>query len=508
MTGFPSTVIPPEFIELVEKYRVGNVILFSENIESLAQLKRLCREIQELVQRCTGQPALIAVDQEGGVVTRMPSDAANVPGAMALAATGNPELAFEAGRITGEELRDCGVNFNLAPDVDVNSNSDNPVIGVRSYGDRPETVIQYSGQMLRGLQAGGVLCAVKHFPGHGDTSVDSHMGLPIVNKPLFELEQTELPPFQAAIADGTDAVMTSHILFPQLEPKQLPATMSKAILTDLLRVKLGFQGIIITDCLEMGAITQNYGTSCAALHAISAGADILCISHTPASVAGAAEEIYRAVRKGALSEARLDEAVQHIVKGKNKLISRTHCHPVDYDAHKKAVRQMLRNSLTLVRGTLPPLGRNPLFIGCYAYRSTLASTRPDRQVSFAEYLSDRLGGSALITSINPDEEEILHAVKQSAHHSCIVLGTYNGHISRGQIQLANRLCEAVNNRIIVVALRNPYDLALIDEKAACIAAYEYSVPCFEALAELLSGTLIPRGTLSVTLHGPDRNAMG
>ncbi len=194
--GFPGTTIPAEFAALVREYKIGNVILFRYNIENLPQLARLCAAIQQLIRGATGRDAFITIDQEGGMVTRLPWDAVNVPGSMALAATGKPENAVLAAEITARQLRGVGVNFNLAPDLDVNSNPMNPVIGVRSFGDDPQSVALFGTKAVEGYKNGGMLCCGKHFPGHGDTAVDSHIGLPRIEKTLAELESCELIPFR------------------------------------------------------------------------------------------------------------------------------------------------------------------------------------------------------------------------------------------------------------------------------------------------------------------------
>lgn len=198
--GFHGTSLSPEFKALIRKYKIGNVILFLRNVESADQLRRLCDEIRALILEETGYPPFIIIDQEGGMVSRMPKDAVNVPGAMALAATGNPENARLASEITIRQLKGLGANFNMAPVLDVNSNASNPVIGVRSFGDNPEAVAAFGCASLAPYRGSGVLCCAKHFPGHGDTAVDSHLGLPRVDKTEQELEALELIPFRRAIA--------------------------------------------------------------------------------------------------------------------------------------------------------------------------------------------------------------------------------------------------------------------------------------------------------------------
>ena len=257
--GFDGTEIPDELRELVRHYRIGNVILFRRNTDTAAQTRRLCAEIRELILKETGYPPFIMIDEEGGMVTRMPRDIAPMPGNMAVAATGDPENAYTAARITARRLRRLGVNFNLAPVLDINSNPANPVIGVRSFGDTAERVITYASQAIRGYGEERFLCCGKHFPGHGDTATDSHLGLPRVGKTAEELRKTELKPFAAAVREGIPAIMTAHILYPEIEPEALPATMSRRIMTGLLREELGFEGLILSDCLTMNAIREHYG---------------------------------------------------------------------------------------------------------------------------------------------------------------------------------------------------------------------------------------------------------
>ena len=317
--GFPGTEMPEDFIALVKKYKVGNVILFKHNITSLAQLKTLCTDIQTLITTETGHPAFITIDQEGGAVSRLAEDYYNVPGAMALAATGDELNAYTAGKITGEILHAHGVNFDLAPVLDVNSNPRNPVIGVRSYGDDPILVGRYGLQMVRGLTAGGVLSAAKHFPGHGDTSVDSHLTLPTVHKSKAELEQMEIAPFAHVIKSGLlPAVTISHILFPAID-EQFPATISKKIVTDLLKEKLGFNGLVISDCMEMKAMQTYFGTAESAAAAINAGIELIFISHTIPTACAAIETVTRACADKQISAATIEQAAEKIIGLKKQL---------------------------------------------------------------------------------------------------------------------------------------------------------------------------------------------
>lgn len=503
MAGFPGETLDDEFRELIRSYNVTNIILFSHNIKDREQLRGLCREIQDEVCAAAGVPALIAIDQEGGMVSRLPKDMTGIPGAMAVAATGDPENAYRIGSLTARGLRSVGVNFNLAPSLDINSNRDNPVIGVRSYGDTAETVSAYGIRMMRGLLDGGVLSAVKHFPGHGDTAVDSHVGLPRVEKTERELMECELIPFRRAIEAGAPCVMTSHILFPKLEKEKIPATMSGRILTGLLRGKLGFDGLIITDCLEMGAIRDCYGTEKGALAAVNAGADMVCISHTASLAESAIETMERALRNGELSMERVDEAVRRV----RRVRAMCRAFPEDLspgqrEEDRREAERVSLNSITAVRlhGEMPILGPDTLYAGSYAARSTLASSSVDRSLSFPHFLAERLGGTPLVTPIDPNPEEIEKVLAAAASLRCrnAVVGLYNGQFNRGQLSLVGALCEA-GLRVAAVSLRNPYDLSMADERADAFAAYEYTELAFGSLVRLFRERKRPEGKLSVRL---------
>jgi len=501
--GFPSTKISTEFISLVKEYKIGSVILFKENIQSKEQLYGLCGELQALIREETGYPAFITIDQEGGVVSRLGRDAAVIPSAMALAATGNIKNAYEAGLLTGHELKALGVNFNLAPDMDVNSNPANPVIGVRSFGDTPETVSIYGAEVIRGLTDAGVLCTAKHFPGHGDTAVDSHLGLPCVEKTLKELYDCELKPFEAAIRAGVSAIMTSHILFPKLEPDRLPATMSRRIITDLLRNEMGFSGLILSDCMMMNAIRGHYGTVQGCLMAAKAGVDLIFVSHSCELTGEAAQSMLEAYESGWLDAGEMDASVERILHIKQDISLKPvpALDVVGCDAHRDTVSRMMSEAITEVcvpAAGRPLLGSSPLFLGCYPFRPTIASNPEDQVISFPKFMAMKLGGDFLMTSIDPDDAEIAAVVSSAMGHTCLVAGTYNGHLKQGQTALVNALC-ATGVPTVCVALRNPYDLFELPPNVYTLAAYAYDDLSLNAVATVLSGQTKAPGKLPVAL---------
>lgn len=500
MTGFPGTEMTEEFRRAVGEHKIGNVILFRENIRDCDQLRQLCQDIQELVRQETGHSAFIAIDQEGGIVTRLREDGVNVPGAMALGATGDPESAYQAGLLTGRELRSLGVNLNFAPVLDVNSNPANPVIGVRSYGDDPHTVARFAARAVRGLLDGGVLCTAKHFPGHGDTDLDSHLALPCVDKPLEELERVELVPFRAAIEAGVSAVMTAHILFPQLEPEPVPATMSRRIIHGLLRERLGFRGIIVSDGMEMKAISSHYGVAAGTLAAFQAGVDLVEITHNSRLCGDTAQYVLEAAETGGLDLAELDESVGRILEYKERWIEGAGQEDFDFADAAAQSRALMEKTITEVsRPAEPIVWRTPLCIGCEPYRiSGVGNVDEQKGNPFGVQMAAELGGVCADMERDPKPEQIAQLVGRAKACGGAVVGLLNALANPGQLALIRALADS-GVPTAAVALRSPYDLRDLPEAVWAIAAYEYSSESIRAAAMVLRGDLEPTGKLPVRL---------
>lgn len=317
--SFEGTELPEEMIKLIKDYKVSNIILFARNVESEVQLNKLSFDIKQLVRLETGVEALITINQEGGAVSRLPSECLLFPSQMAIAATAKPQNAYTSSHCTGLLLRELGVNFNLTPVMDLNINPKNPVIGTRSFGDNLSLASECGRYSIKGYQEAGILCSAKHFPGHGDTEVDSHIGLPVVDKSIDELWATELKSFSSAIENGVPAVMVSHILYPQLQKNPQPATMSRSIITDLLRTEMGFDGLITSDCMMMEAISKYYGTVAGCKAAAKAGMDLIFVSHSPRLAAQAADAIAGLHLTGEIDEAEALASEQRILKAKKSV---------------------------------------------------------------------------------------------------------------------------------------------------------------------------------------------
>ena len=332
------TKVNAEVAEAIDKYDFGGVILFAENVKETKQTLALTQDMQKAAienKANNGKiPLLLAIDQEGGIVYRLGTGTA-LPGNMAIGATNDPKLAKEAGQIIGRELSALGLNVDFAPVLDTNNNPQNPVIGLRSFSSDPNRVAYLGIPMMKGIQDYNVAVAAKHFPGHGDTAVDSHTGLPLVDKSLAELEKLELLPFKKAMDEGVDLLMTAHIQYPQIEKDQVvsketgekiyvPATLSDDILTGLVRKKYGYKGVIVSDAMGMDAIAKNFGEVEAVKMAIKAGVDLVLMPTTLRSKADLTKidtivnAVVDAVQTGDISEERLNESVRRILTLKEK----------------------------------------------------------------------------------------------------------------------------------------------------------------------------------------------
>lgn len=314
VAGFNGTDVNEELINLVNTNKVGGVILFKRNIETSEQLKKLNNNIDGLNKEI---PLFISVDEEGGRVNRLPSDMENFPSAREVGLKNDKDYAYNNGKSIGESLKVTGFNMNYAPVLDIFSNPKNTVIGDRAFGSDVETVSTMGIATMKGIEEEGIISVIKHFPGHGDTSVDSHYGLPIVYKTLEELENFELIPFKKAIKEGCKAIMVSHILLDKID-KQNPSSMSETVVTDILREQLGFDGVVITDDMEMGAITENFTIEDACVQSIIAGCDIVLIGSGNESIYNTIQAIKDSILNGKITEERINESVVRIIKLKNE----------------------------------------------------------------------------------------------------------------------------------------------------------------------------------------------
>jgi beta-N-acetylhexosaminidase len=485
----------------VASFKPGGIIYFdwanfnsANGLSDPEQIAALSSGLQEAAE----VPLLIATDQEYGTVVRIGEPATQFPGSMSLGATRDAEAARRAAEVAGAELRAMGVNQNFAPDADVNVDPANPVIGVRSYGSDPALVAELAAAQIGGYHDGGVAVSAKHFPGHGDTGTDSHVGLPVITHTAEEWERIDAPPFIAAIEAGADMIMTAHLQFPALDDSLTPATLSAPILTGLLREKLGFEGVIVTDSLEMQGVRTEYGDDRVPVMALQAGADMLLM---PPDFPLAYDAVLAAVSAGELSEERIDESVMRLLRLKYRLgLAESTDGPdgpeiVGSDEHRQVAHDIADRSITLLAndGTLPLAAGSVLVTG-WGENTTARLT---------EALNDAgLQAEALVTGDEPNADQIKAAVTAAAGRDLVVVSTFNVKAGGAQANLVAELLKA-GVPVVTAAVGTPYDAAHLGAVNASLATYSYTRTSLASLAKVITGEVDPTGTLPVDVPNAD-----
>ena len=543
--GVNHTQLAPEVGRIIDRFDLGGVILFAENVSETEQTTKLVHDLQEVVEQDPSNdiPLFVTIDQEGGIVTRL-GTGTNLPGNMALGATRSPAYAEAAGGIIGSELHALGINVNFGPVLDVNNNPGNPVIGVRSFSSDPNLVGELGSAMTRGIQEQGVVATAKHFPGHGDTAVDSHYGLPVVDKSLAELKQLELIPFKRAVAEGIDMVMTGHIGMPQIEDEvveskqgtfPLPATLSDDVITGVLREELGYQGLVVTDALNMQAIADNFTESEAVIKTFKAGVDIALMptilrsANDVTKLESIFDDVIEAVESGELSEADIDRSVERILTLKakrgiwseairivtleEKLVEAKSV--VGSPEHKALERQMTEAAVTLVkndRKTLPfkpKKGQTVLVLSptkdqtdsmVKTIRSLEKNAGNLKQVNV---LTENYGASTPHLDQNPALQEKINQadyliVGSNVNNSAKLGASSADHYVPAEVfRQANR----TGKKSVLLSLRNPYDVAVQPDADAQLLVYGFkgdpNGPDSEAGNTKSAGPNLPAGIRAI-----------
>lgn len=547
-TGF--TEMNDEVGTIIQKYHLGGVILFAENVVGTEQTVRLIDGLQNASPEL---PLFITIDQEGGIVTRLQTGT-NLPGNMALGATESEKYAYQTGKIIGEELSSLGVNVNFGPSLDVNNNPENPVIGVRSYSSNPDLVSKLGIQTIKGLQRQNVAATAKHFPGHGDTATDSHYGLPLVTHDKDRLHAVELLPFQNAIDEGVDMIMTAHVQFPAFDDTTyiskkdgqeilVPATLSKKVLTGLLREEMEFEGVIVTDALNMKAISDNFGQEEAVVLALKSGVDIALM---PAQVnslemeknlASVYNAVLEAIESGDLPMEQVNASVERILKLKEKRgILDPDKAPIEEKVtkslkvvgnkeHLKKEKNMAEDAVTLLKNedkTLPfklKKGDNVLVLAPFDDQVE-AMTRSINELKGKKKDVEITGYAFSEKSFN---EEVAAMIDEADY---VITGSYvvkndpavNDGVIDDSIQDSSKWAtafpravmkdvETKNKKFVLMSLRNPYDVGNFEEAKAVLAVYgfkgysngAYRQPNIPAGIKTIFGESKPKGKLPVDI---------
>ncbi|MBI6021424.1 glycoside hydrolase family 3 C-terminal domain-containing protein [Clostridium perfringens] len=551
------TEINSEVADVIDKYDLGGVILFAENVKEISQTTTLIHDLQEVAinDKDGNLPLLITLDQEGGIVTRL-GEGTNLPGNMALGATRNEKSSYDAGYLIGRELNALGVNVNFAPVLDTNNNPENPVIGVRSISSNPELVGKLGKNIANGIQDQGVAATAKHFPGHGDTSTDSHYGLPMVDKSIEELRETELKPFKIAIENGIDMIMTAHIQFPQIEKDtfiskkdgsqiSIPATLSDDIIKGILREEMEYDGVVITDAMNMKAISDHFGELESTKMAINAGIDIILMptilrnNEDVKKLDYIVNGILDSIKSGEIKEEEITDSAERIVKLKidRGIIDLKNNNASLEEKIKKAKktvgsvenrnieRRISEEAITITKNEDNILPLNPkegekvLLIAPNESQihsmkfgiNRLIHENSLNKIQLDTYEYNNIGviDDVLREKIESSDYIIVASLASNANH--LKPGTWNRDLPRSVIDYGNKL----NKDTVLISLRNPYDLAAYDNAKAQVVSYGFkgmdptegdtlfptksSGPNIPASMGVIFGVVEPKGKLPVDI---------
>ena len=507
MWSFNGHTPPPDFLAALYAGRVGGVTLFrSLNLDQPAQIRELTDAVQRAAQEANQPPLLIGVDQEGGTLLAVPGTT-RFPGNLALGATRSAELAQRVGFALGRELAALGINIDYAPVCDVINNSQNPVVGPRSFGSDPRQVAQLSAAMIQGLQAAGVAASAKHFPGHGDSSTDSHHNMDVLPHDEARLRAIELVPFQAAIQAGVKLIMTAHVALPNFDDGyQRPATLSPRILKKLLRDEMTFGGVVISDAMDMHAVQQGPLHVVEMVAGAQAGLDLLLLTSF-VDQPGIYEALLLAARHGLLNKDELRASVDRIEALKQWVAQHT---PPDLAVigcaeHVALAREIAERSITLVRDEARQLPLHPAaheriaVIVPQPQDLTPADTSSYDRPALAEAIRvyhDRV--TEIVMPIDPTEAEVAVLADRAAEAERIIVGTINAYQYSGQAALVNALIDR-DTPVIALALRMPYDVNAYPRMPTCLCTYSLQPASLQATARALWGQLSCTGQLPVEL---------
>ncbi|HEY8569690.1 MAG TPA: glycoside hydrolase family 3 N-terminal domain-containing protein [Microbulbifer sp.] len=561
----PVTELPGALAEMIRRNDIGGIILFADNLEDSAQIVRLNRQLQAAAQQsASGLPLLIGVDQEGGRVNRLPRDeAAAFAGNMAIGATyarHGEYFATHTAAAMGEQLKSLGFNVNFAPTLDVNSNPDNPVINVRSYGESPQMVADLGGASVAAFQQQGIAATVKHFPGHGDTSVDSHTGLPRVERPLEQAKAVDLLPFAQVIARVQPALtMTAHIQYPSLDNSVLrsksgeemlvPATLSRKILTDILREELHYQGVVVTDALDMAGISEYFTPDQAVVHTFAAGADIALMPikiRYPDDLQlldALIDSVTEAIANGAVPAVEIDESVARIEQLKQKYVNQSWLQQGEAEAllaahqvlaspqHRALASELATSALTGVftpgESTLPLITKDMTHVQVLAPNPAVGEAFRIALSAVTTAEIEVLDIPTAVDSIRNSAADALVVASIVPAESAVELG---GMEDLGKLEYRRldqeTLYEIYREGLITarakgaktafISMRSPYESGRFKELADVhLASFDYKAyigpqqklegPIYRALAEALVSEKLPGGKLPVTVVAPAGN---
>ncbi len=500
--AFSGTSYSEELRMQVEEIGAGLIIYFKDNCNNPKQIF----DLNKTIYKNSKIPPFIALDQEGGMVARVTEGVVQSPGAMAISACQNPKYAYNLAYNMGKDLRKLGFNFNFAPVGDINNNALNPVINVRSYSENPEVVCEYVKEAVLGYQDAGLMTSIKHFPGHGDTAVDSHLGLPKVDFDKERLYNMELKPFIMAKEENLPGIMASHVMFTKFD-SEFPTTLSKKIINGLLRDEIGYNGLVVTDSLTMKAVFNNYSLEEIVYNSMNSGCDILllCGARDIKMQKEFADIALRLAECGKIPMETIDAAVTRILIYKEMFTAgqMNDCFE-DVKDEINNIKEVEFSQKVSEESITEIINSNHLYPVCKDEKIlvvfplikvvTLVEDENNNLMSLCDFMD--IPTDRLYMSIDPTEDEQNKLLEIVDNYDKIIYCSYNACFNETQSELINKIDQ---NKLIVCAIRTPYDLRVLPNVQAYLCSYEATPLSLASLAKVLTGKIKPRGILPVTI---------
>ncbi len=513
IVGVPERKFTDSTASIIDSYTPGGVILFGYNLGKPEEIKKYIGEMQRRAVNRFNIPMFISIDQEGGRVKRITHGITQFPGNMAFGVADNESLTYDASRVTGIELRNFGVNMNFAPVLDVNNNPLNPVINTRSFGSDVKVVSQLGSAYIRGLQRSGCIAVGKHFPGHGDTDKDSHLTLPVIKHGIERLVKTELPPFAKAIESGVEAIMTAHISFPGILNDNIPATVSKKFLTDILRDEMHFNGVIVTDDMEMNAVSRFMDLGEGAVKSIIAGADIILVSTHGKSIETISKAIKKAVDQGIIPVGRLDESVKRIIELKLRynIIGAGNERPINpkykYNSDDPDLLKQAEKLNTIVSKEalyLYPDGKIKLDFQTNSefFKIFITSSRFFKNEIENRFRAVRNKNYSIFTSeklfIENFSKKTAKDNSRKKNKNTIVYHQFD-RAGLKNISEINTLCSVMGFKLCLICTGNPFELASAENLPPVLFSFSNTDESIRQLILCLEGKFLPKDNINVFL---------
>ena len=493
MVGLPFDYLDDNYKRFIKEYKIGNFILFARNYTDSVQMKSFMKDLYNYTVSVTGSFPLVSIDQEGGMVVRLFEDVTFPASPLTTSATIIPNAPYITGKIIGTDMLKHGLSINLAPCLEINGNLSNPLVNVRGYGGTKETVLKNASLFVEGLQESGVLSCIKHFPGAGSSTKDSHLELPIIDDSKEDLLNYNIYPF--AHLTKSDALMTSHCIYKAFD--EIPSTLSKVMLSDLLRKNLGFNGLIISDGMEMNAIKDYYGLGNGSVMALNAGCDILLLCHEYEQQKEVFDAVKEAVEKGIISRSILEEKVERINNAKEKVLPylEQYFTSDDYivvDEEHKIMEEIVDNSYTLIKGKDPYLSDKTLIISSNAKVGSIVEDEFDNR-NLTNALKHNFP-SNLVLKFKSDSSFKIEVLNLINDYDSIIFYSYDAYNDEVQKDLIHSLLNT-KKEVFVVSIKGPIDMQYFNNLTNYACLYEYTPNSIKTIIKQLKGKIKLNGKL-------------